>query len=211
MCVFSKYILRSGTAGSFGCCTAFFFAFFFFFFLAFWTKIWHYCFLPISYYNKDKMVYRLLKSTFRDYIYSIILHCKWCFKVLLQLANLIKDCLKVYIFTYSETEPTPKTKGLSISEIKKRTSKRMCYIKVTFCPYIQPTVSSHSFLNSGKRICILIYIIPLDCLLTSQKLLSTTLCRYLVKKDLVQLPEESVITPLYLPSATDGLTLSTRH
>ena len=87
----------------------------------------------------------------------------------------------------------------------------MCYIKVTFCPYIQPTVSSHSFLNSGKRICILIHIIPLDCLLTSQKLLSTTLCRYLVTKGLVQLPEESVISPLYLPSATDGLTLPRRH
>ena len=197
-------MLRSGIAGSCGCFTALF--------LAFWTKIWHYYFLPISYYNKDKMVYRILKSTFRDYIYSVILPCKWCFKVLLQLVNLIKDCLKVYIFTYSETEPTLKKQVYPYQKIKKkRSSKRMCYLKVTFCPYIQPTVSSHSFLNSGKRTCTLIHIILLGCLLTSQKLLSTTLCRYLVMNDLVQLPEESVITPLYSPPAADGLKLPRWH
>ena len=129
---FSKYIPRSGIAGSCGCFTALF--------LAFWAKIWHYYFLPISYYNKDKMVYRILKSTFRDYIYSIILHCKWCFKVLFQLANLIKDCLKVYIFTYSETEPTlKKKKSIHIRKLKKKESLRGCATsKWHFAPTYNP-------------------------------------------------------------------------
>ena len=181
VCVFSKYIPRSGIAGSCGCFTVLF--------SAFWTEIWHYYFLSISYYNKDKMVYRILKSIFRDYIYSIILRCKWSFEVLLQLANLIMDCLKLYIFTYLKKKK--KKKNLyPYQKIKKKEPLRRCATsKFTLCPYLQPTVSSHSFLNSGKIICTLIHMNPLGCLLTSQKLLSTTLCRYLVN-DLVQLPKE---------------------
>ena len=131
VCVFSKYIPRSGIAGSCGCFTVLF--------SAFWTEIWHYYFLSISYYNKDKMVYRILKSIFRDYIYSIILRCKWSFKVLLQLANLIMDCLKVYTFTYLKKQKTKKN-SIHIRNKKKRTSKKVCYIKV----YTLPLPTTHS-------------------------------------------------------------------
>ena len=127
---------------------------------------------------------------------------------MLQLANLIMDCLKVYIFTYLKKQKNKNT-SIHIRKFKKKEPlRRYATSKFTLCPYLQPTASPHSFLNSGKIICTLIHMNPLGCLLTSQKLLSTTLCRHLVMNDLVQLPKESVITPLYLPSATDGLKLS---
>lgn len=66
-------------------------------------------------------------------------------------------------------------------------SKRMLCIKRSFGPCLHPTVLCHIFLNSSNRIWTLSYKTPLGCPLTVPILFSTSLCRCLVPRDLVQL------------------------